>query len=437
MAKIDKIFYFSKNLVNKFDIFELGNSFILWYLFIFLILPIGLFLSDLLPLVSYKNDLPHFEAKTFFYLFIGLFSFIIGYYFCFLRLSSKKKFLNFFKKEWDYKRSIYVFIVVFIIDFSVKFIKIVYGGYFHIKRSQAFMTSQFYSLIGLLEWLGPVVLTLAFVNYFNFLKIGNKNYIKWKWIAWSLFIFEFLYGLFSLSRFSALVPVLVYLITRHYLFKRDYIKIFFIIAAFLAVILPLVSFIRNPGNFYSIDRVAENKDQNVSVSNIGEFVSDSIAKRVGHPAIIIQNIFIKTNDFLYGKIFKDFFISLGPPRFIWKNKPSISSSGNEFGRKIGVLDSKDFTTSVGPTFVGDWYMNFGLGGIIFGMFFIGIIFRFIYDLFIRYSEHSSSGIMFYVVAWIQLIKGSEDFIAPIWAGLIKLFVILTIMHYFLINRKEA
>ncbi len=131
----------------------------------------------------------------------------------------------------------------------------------------------------------------------------------------------------------------------------------------------------------------------------------------------------------------NFFISLGPPRFIWKNKPIISGGGNEFGRQIGVLNPDDYTTSIAPNIVGDWYMNFGLAGIIFGMFFFGAIFRFIYDCLIKNTGGVFSGAMIYSIIWIQIIKGSEDFIAPVWAGLVKLLVILIIIHFALTNKK--
>lgn len=432
-----------KKIQNRFDIFELGNSFILWYFLIFAALPVAINIGIPFLFVSHSQDIVAFSSRTFFYLILGLIFFVFGHYFAFPKVSFSDKIFGFFKKEWDYQKSIWVFLAVFAMDFLVKSIRIFGDGYSHIKRSAAFMNSQFYSLIGLLDCLGIIAVIIAFSNYFDFLKKGDNRSRKWMIIAWGLLASEFLFGLFSLSRFEALAPVLAYLIVRHYLFERNYVKTFFIIMALLIIIFPGVSFIRNPGNYYSIDSrnvsIVENKSGNISAiaSSAGEFISDSLLKRIGHSAVIVQNLFDKTDKFLYGKCITDIFVSLGPPRFIWKNKPSISSGGNDFGRRIGVLDSKDFTTSVGPTVVGDLYMNFGLSGIVFGMFFVGIIFRFIYELFIVYAKCLPAGIMFYVVAWIQLLRGSEDFIAPVWAGLIKTFVILAIINYFLIKKGKS
>ena len=80
-------------------------------------------------------------------------------------------------------------------------------------------------------------------------------------------------------------------------------------------------------------------------------------------------------------------------------------------------------------------MNFGVWGIIFGMLFFGSLYRFIFDLFIRKSGSSLSGAVIYAIFWIQIIKGTEDWIAPVWAGLVKLFVILLVIHFSLIGFK--
>ena len=82
------------------------------------------------------------------------------------------------------------------------------------------------------------------------------------------------------------------------------------------------------------------------------------------------------------------------------------------------------------------YLNFGVWGIIFGMLFFGTLFRFIFDFFIGKSNFSLSGIVIYSIFWIQIIKGTEDWIAPVWAGLVKLFVILLIIHLFLAKDKS-
>ena len=87
--------------------------------------------------------------------------------------------------------------------------------------------------------------------------------------------------------------------------------------------------------------------------------------------------------------------------------------------------------------IGDWYLNFGLVGIIAGMFFIGIIYKFIYFYLIESTNHSPGGVMLYTLAWLQIIKGLEGWIASTYAGLVKLIILLVLIHFFLVRNKNA
>lgn len=372
------------------------------------------------------QSVPIFNAKIFVYLFIGISCFVFGY-----------KFLNFqkpaemiskiFKKEWTYGRTLRVLGAVLLVNFIVKAVRIFGGGYFHLVKSQSFTGSPFYSLIGLLDWLGPAALAIAFGYYFEMLKIGDSRYKIWRVIAWLVFVFEFIYGFFSGSKFYAIIPIITYLIVRHYAYEKSLKKTAVAGLLTLFVLMPLLNFYNTPSVFLSPSYSFNGK---VEFENIKKFAVDSSFGRFNQSKGIF-NVFEKTDKFLYGKSLLNFFISLGPPRFIWKNKPIINASGNEFGRAYGIISPDDIGTNVGPTIIGDLYLNFGILGIALGMLFFGVILRFIFDVLIRYSGASLSGIMIYSAFWIQIIKGTEDWLAPVWAGLVKLLVILLVIHFFL------
>ena len=169
------------------------------------------------------------------------------------------------------------------------------------------------------------------------------------------------------------------------------------------------------------------------VKNTGNFAFNSIFSRIDQLAVF-SRIIEMDEPLLYGKSLLNFFISLGPPRFIWANKPVISG-GNDFGHRSGLL-APDVKSTVGVTMVGDWYMNFGFSGIIFGMLFMGILFRLIYEYLIKRTRTSLSGVMIYSILWLNIIKGMEDWIAPVYAGLVKIFALLLIVHYFLVKSEK-
>ena len=169
----------------------------------------------------------------------------------------------------------------------------------------------------------------------------------------------------------------------------------------------------------------------LELKGIQKFVFDSSIGRIDQSRVL-SAVFEKTEKFLHGETFLELLTSFGPPRFIWKNKLfSINILGNKYGRQIGILGPNDFQTSINPTMIGDWYMNFGIVGIIFGMFLMGMIFRFIYNYLILETNNSLSGVMIYSVFWIQIIRGMENYIAPVYAGLMKMFVVLILIHVFL------
>ena len=92
------------------------------------------------------------------------------------------------------------------------------------------------------------------------------------------------------------------------------------------------------------------------------------------------------------------------PRAIWKNKPHfISEEIFELYYWYGDL-WRTLGTFPGPTMVGDFYMNFGLLGIMIGMFIIGLIYRMLYELFIKATNASSPGILFYFVLLMPLLQ---------------------------------
>ena len=60
------------------------------------------------------------------------------------------------------------------------------------------------------------------------------------------------------------------------------------------------------------------------------------------------------------------------PRFIYKNKPR-EEWGNTYGKLYKVLTAEDFSTSWNFPILSEFYSNFALKGVIFGMLILGLI----------------------------------------------------------------
>jgi len=420
--------------ISNFDVFSLGNSAIVYYFIIFYLMPILALLGVSIKFVPTSSAIPY---KALGYATIGLIFFIIGY-FNKLPVLISKKLPNSFKRKWDFRRVWWVFGVTLVLGLILKAFRILGGGYQILNIKKSFTQAPFYNLIGTFDWLFYIALAIAFIAYFYFKKTGDRRYKIWRYFAWGTFLLGLFYALPSCSRMSAIVPVIIYLIIRWYIWERNLWHILMVMAMAVVFLFPFGNACRHPKALISYQITSE-RNQVVSESpaslvlNSGKFAADSFLSRINQSMIL--SAIINHQLFEYGSSFKEIALVFSPPRFIWKNKPmSANADGNEFGHRIGVLASDDRITGVGPTIVGDWYMNFGLAGIVLGMLLMGMLFRVIYEYLIKRTEVSLSGVMIYSIVWIQIIKGMEDWIAPVYVGLIRIFVILLVIH-FLISKK--
>lgn len=282
-----------------------------------------------------------------------------------------------------------------------------------------------------------VALAIAFIAYFHFKKIGDKRYKIWRYIAWVSLVLGIVYAVPSCGRMEAITPIIIYLIIRWYVFERSFLNILLGAGAILIFIFPVGNACRHSvvvATGYNITLETARESVPSVVLSSGRFVAESFLSRINQ-SVVLSAIINSPERLEYGSSFKEIFLVFSPPRFLWKDKPeSINAKGNEFGHRLGLLYENNFNTSVGPTNVGDWYMNFGLWGIALGMFFMGMLYRIIYEFLINRPDVSLSGIMIYAILWINIIKGMEDWVAPVWAGIIKLLIIIFAIHLFLIGK---
>ena len=76
--------------------------------------------------------------------------------------------------------------------------------------------------------------------------------------------------------------------------------------------------------------------------------------------------------FQFGSTMADLYYAF-IPRIIWPEKPPVSR-GAWFTTYLGMANNEaEATTSTGMTTFGEWYWNFGIPGVIFGMFLTGAL----------------------------------------------------------------
>lgn len=107
--------------------------------------------------------------------------------------------------------------------------------------------------------------------------------------------------------------------------------------------------------------------------------------------------------FALGKTYESLF-TIWIPRFLWPEKP-ISSVGNEWAHWYGLLDSYDFSTSYNLPWLVEFYVNFGVSGVLVGMFLCGLGFAW---LKVRLCSEQSSTLEYSIAVAILITLWFEE-----------------------------
>jgi len=109
------------------------------------------------------------------------------------------------------------------------------------------------------------------------------------------------------------------------------------------------------------------------------------------------------------------------PRVFWPEKP-MASFGNEFGLRYLLLHSRSVDTTINVPWLVEFYMNFGVTGVIAGMALVGIAFRFLIQ---KLSNPASSPAEYVLgLSLVFQLFNAEPSLAVMWGGLILTFVSL-------------
>lgn len=413
-----------KSWLRRFDFFALGPSALAFYAFIFFCVPLLGILGVRFGL-ALDGGVP--TLRPLFYLLLGFGSLALGYYA--VPVWRSRSITDFFRRPWDEGRTKIIFAAGFGLGLLMKALRLATGTYAHLGPQSALQSGPFFSSVGFLEEFAYLALAIASAK-----QAGAETARERKFWGWALGLSlgtELLYAVPSCARLGIFAPLLIWFIVRWYSGRRSYASLG-LLPVFIILILPFGNVCRTPSiwlNSYAPSVPGGG-------AGIPAFVSDSVFSRMSQEKVFAA-ILAHPVPWLQGRFLRDIAVSLGPPRFIWESKPAIAAGGNELGHRLGLLSPADMTTSIGPTLPGDWYMNFGLGGLLFGMALMGMLWRFIYVHLIRLTGLSLAGVVLYALVWVQVIRGIEDSIAPVYAGLIKFTVAFLLISIFAQKRAHS
>lgn len=123
-------------------------------------------------------------------------------------------------------------------------------------------------------------------------------------------------------------------------------------------------------NYYSRSGVASTLQDDTSTIN-----------RLAHISTFSKVIAMTPNvvPYWFGDSYRTLWTSF-IPRALWPGKPQ-ATIGQEFGHRYEFLGANDQWTSINLPWIIEFYANFGLAGIVLGMFLVGVFFRFLVQKF--------------------------------------------------------
>ena len=363
-----------------------------------------------------------YSSNTIYLLILIFLLFILS--FLIFKLFNVKKF-NYQFAEWSEKKCILAIFLIFILIVSSKFYRISIS---HIDCNFNF-------------FLSPHILYFIFTSFIFTCSI-QKNFKKQKIFIFLVYficlIFIFNALLNTKSRTELIFFFGILFLEVIYNTKKNYLLL--LIPLLILILFNIQDRIKSifPENLIGCNTIStfhslKNTDKYLNNYNVlMNSLEDSPKKRsqkILQPFIsrlsshhVFHNAVIHSSDF-EGNTIKYIYLNIIPD-ILYKNE--IEYNGNYFGRKFNLIASDDYQTGVGPTFIGELYLNYG----IWSLFLIPII-SFIYYFFSMSSVFiNNRGLFFYIIISFISIHSFEGFLYSYFQKLIiSLFFMYLILFF--------
>ena len=118
------------------------------------------------------------------------------------------------------------------------------------------------------------------------------------------------------------------------------------------------------------------------------------------------------------------------PRFMWKSKPVLMRAG-----KLSLVLGAGSETATALTYPGDLYVDYGVGGMVVGMFLLGVIGQ-VFTNWIT-GPYEKRDLFFYTAMFVGLANVMEGEAFPAWSGLIRNVVLVGALTYAIYGGRRA
>lgn len=389
---------------NRFDVFEVKNWILATFAFFFVVKPI-LFLLDnnaAIRIVSryyIGDERVYFLALSIFCALISISAFLMGYNVRLCRSIALK--IPCFSGKWD--RRLCNLTIIFCGLLSLLSLWIYFNIYYDTNIEMVGGAGRrLLSKYGFISAFSDVLLILSFGLWM----LGKKSNKKIKKLIAVIMLLAVFLGL-RMGRTPIIQFLFIGIVIYHYSYKFLSVKKIAFLMLCLFIFGSGFLFLRSSHFFKSVDSVFEMFTYEQLISTQGlMLVLDEVPENI---------------DYQYGKTFLHS-LYVFAPRIIFPSKPDVPSVGGWFAQKtFPHLRAGGF----GITLPGELYLNFGMIGIIFGMFIYGMSCKIFY-IFFKLNQNNRSAVLLYSFTLFWIITLSYKYFYLFFAQYLK-FVLLYII----------
>jgi hypothetical protein len=420
---------------KKFDFFNLKNPFILYFV-------IQLALSGLITFSTRQAseiglDPVEFYGRYLQALLLSAFAlllFQIGYY---TRSPRSLVLPNVIRRPWGRKRHLTILIIYFLFGFlCFALLLAVNGGFSQFMFDREEFRAGGMIGQGILIFPATSLLTTAALVYFLG-QVRSKPNLS---VIWPIIILllSIVPAYFIGFRSVILLPVLQFMVVWHYSYRPIPIGKIVSILSLVVVVYTYYGFSREipPGvsvdTEMAIDIVIQKPELLVGVF--------SRSKGTEVVASVI-NTLEQTGEYDLGWKSVIEAVTILIPRAIWEDKPMASSQRFTtyfFGRSLALSRGSDIEVwgGISPTMIGELYWNFGLFGVLVGLFFMGRVSSIAYFT-LRNNLHSPSLIIIYAVFFTTFAMFAEAIQGYFNSLVMHMPLLLITFSYLNINKAST
>lgn len=431
-------FFLKPYLTKDYDLFEPINLVAFLYFLFFAIRSIVLLSNPMFLIANEEFTISDFNLALF-YSIIGFLTLLLGYYSFIPKFITQK--LPKLKILFSLRNNEYligsgnILIIIYVVGIIIRVLNMTIFGF----QGSAFKASEspfderlsYANLIVTFSTLSIYVFALYTIRSF----ILKKSYIIMTLMAISEIGYIFLGG----WKVPFLHVLFVLLILYNYSSQKIRFKHAF---ALVILLIPLIIFIFpfiqmyrattvtnlreisfSPGRLMG---VASEVVTNIQYSAVNTAPRAVVNRMAGLDPLII--LIMRLDSYQMGKTLVPIF-TIPIPRILWDNKP-ILSTGYTFATQFLGWDPK-YKSEAAITQMGEFYWNFGIVGIIVGMFLLGILYRSFYLYLIVKHRDSLSALFLYTFCLLCLLN-IEGNIAVVIGKLINTLITTILILFWII-----